>query len=308
MKNKSKSLFYLKLFSFNFLLVHLLISCWEPTSTPSDHGIPATPIDPIQIPLTPAKKTIPWVPIKIIPVPIDPTQAKSSITGVFPDQIEFPYWFIENRYDKGGSPNVVVFEKDGSIWTRTKANDELSKINLTWSFEAQSSTITISGGAEITFGTSDLEWDHTIWVHDTQLIRGTPDYTASKLTGSFVNNTSVFVVDMAGTIGYLSNAILRLKKDSSVLMAGGNTPEAAIRFLEQWEYLAKLNITWSISHFGDVLEFKTASTGNTTASFNGTQMVITVDYPHPFYALIENPGGQYQYKCRAVKATMVPEM
>lgn len=99
-----------------------LQSCMPPTpDTVGRSNVPETS-------LVPAHSQIP------APV-IDPTKVTSSVEGTAPGDYQFPHWFIQTGYEKGGRP-WLLFLKNGSIWMREETNKVLIKISQTWNYDS----------------------------------------------------------------------------------------------------------------------------------------------------------------------------
>lgn len=77
-------------------------------------------------------------------------------------------------------------------------------------------------------------------------------------------------------------AVLQFHTDGSIYYGRRQYDKSSSVFLSDWAYLTKIDITWSISHFGDPLNFHLGSTGSVISRYQDHTMGRLSIIPMPF--------------------------
>lgn len=232
----------------NFLSITVILlatlSCSAPTSgtIASDNGVSTPPPGPTDV------------------------VTSSEANGLSPAEIQFPVWWVQSGYNKGGSPLVVVFSADGKVHMRQYKNEILRSVG-TWTSSANKISVRVTNTNLSIGSNADGSWNNSVNLNNTKLIKGSSDFTQTKIVKEYIGTGSM--IDGANK-DIEALYIAKIKAGGKMNFAGSMDTGMSTHDILQLARKYENDYKWSISPLGDYVTVTCPPQTSTTLKFNFT--------------------------------------
>lgn len=194
-------------------------------------------------------------------------EGEATALNVSKKDIQFPIWWVQQGFEQGNSPKVIVFFTDGRIYGRHERGGKLNPLGI-WAYDPSYRRIFTSLGPEnnLTLGLADDgSWDGRIYFRQTELTKGSADFTSDNLSGVYRSSTDN-AENIYQNFFYTSNRSkimalygINFLPNGTLKFAG--VVEGNIRDLEfLWTENEEMVLSkWRISPLGDAVELYESS-------------------------------------------------
>lgn len=210
---------------------------------------------------------------------------QSTAKGVELDMLAFPIWWSVPSYETGGSPVVVVFYTNGTVYSRSQSNEVLVNAGK-WTYDSTKKEFSVfSKNGIFLENTTEGVWDKKVYLGTSQLVTGSPDYTASKIAKKWIADSGVTVYTNGWVSVPMAEAIF--EHSGKIRLAVGGTQDD-LNWTLQW-ISSLVPETWSISPMGDKVNIIGGKGGGLRIEYRAQQLVLVAQYYEKVQGLVAFP-------------------